>query len=273
MTDPVLWIDPLHDLSVRFAAASWGKDLPETWGIISRAIQSEDLRNPVPVTEFLAFTQSLTPAPLPEAAPKVEEVEPTSGPEGLLLEDYKKNKTDLAVRELKRTRISRISIAGIATIALLCICLLSYGWIKDIILFPLLYASAPPPPTATNTPLLLRPNPTQPKKTPTPNTSIRLAFPECFHWSEITPAMQGEQVCVFGIITSFYPTTETSMRINFTEKPNSFFVYDLKFIYPDLEPGWCILIEGKVELTKNIPFISITQGLQGGFPPNPSDCQ
>lgn len=88
MTDPILWIDPLHDLSVRYAAELWGKDLPETWGILSRAIKAEDLSNPVPVHEFIAFTKSRLPAP-PPPAPVPAETQPTGGLHGLWLTQYK----------------------------------------------------------------------------------------------------------------------------------------------------------------------------------------
>lgn len=74
--EPVLWIDPLHDLSVRYAAQCWGKDLPETWGIISRAIKSEDLSNPVPVPEFLLYV-----SPPPSDALHLGEVPKAEGGE------------------------------------------------------------------------------------------------------------------------------------------------------------------------------------------------
>ncbi len=248
MNDPLLWIDPLHDLSVRYAAQSWGKDLPETWGIISRAIQSEDLSNPVPAHEFTRYVQTIAkPVTIPTPAPVME---------------IPKTKTKKSIKNILTTVVSIIAFCFFF--------LLAYGWIKDTILFPIMYAAAP---TSTNTPFPLRSSTNTPVKTPTPNTSISLAFPECFHWSEVVASMKGQDICVFGVVNSFYPTNETSTRINFSDEPNTFFVFDVKYIYPDVEPGWCILINGKVELSQNTPFIKITEGMYAGVPPKPSDCE
>lgn len=106
--EPVLWIDPLHDLSVRYAAQCWGKDLPETWGIISRAIKAEDLSNPVPVPEFLLYVSPppMDARPLWEV-PKAEGGAPTGGLSGLWLEVYKDYFTTSETERLKNTSTKR----------------------------------------------------------------------------------------------------------------------------------------------------------------------
>jgi hypothetical protein len=128
------------------------------------------------------------------------------------------------------------------------------------------------------TPPTRQPSPTvtpriTPRVVPTENTSIRLAFPECFHWSQVNVSMEGRKVCVYGIVHSLYATDEAWTRIRFTDKPNSFFMYDPNFIYPNIRPGWCVLVSGMVEQIQNIPYIKITEGMDAGIPPKPSDCQ
>lgn len=72
---PTVWIDILSDPAVRLAARAWGKDLPETWGILSRAIKAEDISQYMPLTQFDVYLNpeySLPPIPpssIPTPAP------------------------------------------------------------------------------------------------------------------------------------------------------------------------------------------------------------
>lgn len=90
-------------------------------------------------------------------------------------------------------------------------------------------------------------------KTPTPQSS------NCIHWTEITSSMNGQRICVFGDVYSIYNTQETATRINFSSERNNFFLYDIKYVYPDLGKGDCVVAEEILQLYNNkIPFMEIS---------------
>lgn len=90
-------------------------------------------------------------------------------------------------------------------------------------------------------------------KTPTVQAS------NCLHWSQITPSMAGRKICVYGSVDSIYSTNETSTRIKFTSQPNTFFLYDVNFVYPDLNEGDCVSAEEILQLYDNkIPYMAVS---------------
>lgn len=62
---PTDWIDILSDPAVRLAAFAWKKDLPETWGILSRAIKNEDFSEYAPLYQFVDYICLIAKAPPP----------------------------------------------------------------------------------------------------------------------------------------------------------------------------------------------------------------
>jgi|YelNatPaOPRAMG01_1025707.scaffolds.fasta_scaffold75292_1 hypothetical protein len=106
-----------------------------------------------------------------------------------------------------------------------------------------------PPPTSTPLPTHV---PTK-IKTPTAQAS------NCIHWSQISTSMEGRKICIYGKVESIYKTNETSTRIKFTSQPNSFFLYNVNFIYPDLKVGDCVLADEVLQLYDNkIPYMEIS---------------
>lgn len=73
---PTVWIDILSDPAVRLAARAWHKDLPETWGILSRAIKAEQLSQYMPLTQFDEYIALFTPKP----ARTTDEISPPTKP-------------------------------------------------------------------------------------------------------------------------------------------------------------------------------------------------
>jgi hypothetical protein len=55
----------------------------------------------------------------------------------------------------------------------------------------------------------------------------------CLDWNQITPAMEGQRICVHGIAAQVYPvagnTGNPIMRINFSQSPYTFFL-----LWPDI---------------------------------------
>lgn len=122
--DPVLWIDPLHDLSVEFAAKSWGIGKAETWGILSRAIKNEELSSPIPAQEFTEYIQHLAPVFLainnpPLNAEHLGEV-PAKQAEGVLNE----------LHQSAQTPPTSATSSWIAMAILLLLILAYIGWIN-----------------------------------------------------------------------------------------------------------------------------------------------
>jgi hypothetical protein len=127
---------------------------------------------------------------------------------------------------------------GSFLLALIVIAIL-YGMFRNSI--PTLFAAtATPTQRPTRTPL-------PPKEVSTKET--------CHRWDEITPFMDGKDICVYGTVQAIYPTDETWTRIRFTNQPNSFFMFSQLFIFPDLKAGDCIKANGKVQLYESIPYI------------------
>jgi len=90
-------------------------------------------------------------------------------------------------------------------------------------------------------------------KTPTPTE------PPCIRWDKISLSMAGRKVCVYGIVYNIYSTNETATRINFTSQGNSFFIYDINHVYPDIKAGDCVVAEEVVQLyNKKIPYMSVS---------------
>lgn len=235
MTDqPVLWIDPLHDLSVRYAAASWGKDLPETWGILSRAIKAEDLSNPIPAHEFINYVNPptiQTPSPAP-----------TGGLEELRYNLYKEA-IDISLEKEKDTpppTKKTVTLAAAIGWAFFCFfLLLAYGWVKDMYM-----------PTYIQQPTLLPSPKINPTKTAQPTDS-------CLLWSQVTAQMEGRTVCVYGTVTSHTEDyTNELTRFYFGTIDQFFLVSNYKWDKPFEDE--CVTTTGEILLnTYQVPYIKI----------------
>jgi len=91
-------------------------------------------------------------------------------------------------------------------------------------------------------------------KTPTVQES------NCIHWSQITSSMAGRKICIYGIVDSIYNTNESSTRMKFSSQPNTFFLYDVNYVYPDLKEGDCVSAEEVLQLYDNkIPYMEISE--------------
>jgi len=135
--------------------------------------------------------------------------------------------------------------------------LLLYGFIHDTMLLPAMYAPTP------------RPTP-RPTITHNVQTSIMLtgyAPSTCTHWSEISARMNGQTVCVYGTIYQITTSRETFTRIEFTDQPNTFFLYSVDWYFYDKDTGKniaagdCLSFTGKVATITGVPYISMGHDL------------
>lgn len=96
--------------------------------------------------------------------------------------------------------------------------------------------------------------------TPQSTPVVSMANIHCIHWSEVEKSMLGEEICVYGRAYDIYSTGQASTRIKFSSKPNTFFIYNANYIYPDLEEGDCVVAEEVLQLFQNkIPFMEINE--------------
>jgi hypothetical protein len=59
----------------------------------------------------------------------------------------------------------------------------------------------------------------------------------CYAWSQITPDMAGEIICVEGTVAQVYSQEGASSRINFTTMPNTFFLVSAENVFYIWENG------------------------------------
>lgn len=144
--------------------------------------------------------------------------------------------------------------------------LLLYGFVKDAgpyFLFSILSAFDPTPtsqPRPRSTPTFDSYNLTQAARFSQPSQPTQS---DCLPWSAITTQMNGQTLCVFGVVYQITSSRETYTRIEFTDERNTFFLYSVNYYFTDettgkeLQVGDCISVTGKVGVISNVPYIDI----------------
>jgi hypothetical protein len=111
------------------------------------------------------------------------------------------------------------------------------------------------------------------------------ALPSCYRWDQITTSMKGQKICVRGMIYNFIQTRKVGTRYEFTDKPNSFFVYSALWeIYntntgKTLGPGTCLEVTDIVRVQSGVPYMDLDQSISGNVftdlkvYPDASACQ
>lgn len=98
-----------------------------------------------------------------------------------------------------------------------------------------------------------------PSRTPTEINSPIVPVSNCIHWSNVDSYPVGQRLCVYGIIDEISSSNQVSTRIDFTAEPNTFFIYDANYVYPDLKEGDCVVADERLQLFDNrIPFMSVS---------------
>jgi hypothetical protein len=85
----------------------------------------------------------------------------------------------------------------------------------------------------------------------------------CLLWSEITKAMEGQEVCAYGIIKRrFRVDSEIPYMAIFSEEEGTFAIVDRLTFYSEFRPGDCIQAVGEIELMRGArPFIDAGKAL------------
>jgi hypothetical protein len=102
-----------------------------------------------------------------------------------------------------------------------------------------------------------------PATTPVPpHASIPTATDNsCLRWDEVDESMVGEEVCVFGNIRSIASSDEKATRIDFSDKPNTFFLLGSQLSFTDLRQGDCIVVQDTVLNLGSVPYMNIGDSL------------
>ncbi len=104
----------------------------------------------------------------------------------------------------------------------------------------------------------------------------------CLRWDQITVNMIGKTVCVRGIVKNLIQ--ENLTRMEFSDKPNTFFLYSIYEIYDPttgktLGSGTCVRVTDIIRVQDGVPYMNMDDLIEGneyknmGFSHNPSDCQ
>lgn len=127
-----------------------------------------------------------------------------------------------------------------------------------------------PNPTLTPTYIVRHAPTSTPRPFPTSNP--------CLRWDQITVGMKGKTLCVRGIVLNLNQSNEASTRYEFSNKPNTFFLYSKYYEIYDpatgktLGPGTCMEVTGLIQVISSVPYMDITN-IKGAFSFDPSDCQ
>lgn len=85
----------------------------------------------------------------------------------------------------------------------------------------------------------------------------------CLLWSQVTPQMAGQTLCVYGTIYQITSSRETYSRYEFSPKRNTFFMYNISgYFYhtdtgKDVVAGECISDTEVLKLIDGVPYIDV----------------
>jgi hypothetical protein len=86
---------------------------------------------------------------------------------------------------------------------------------------------------------------------------------DCVLWSDISPAMVGQEVCAYGTIKRrFRVDAEIPYMAIFSEEEGTFAIVDRLTFYTQFRPGDCIQAFGEIEIMRGVrPFIDAANNL------------
>jgi hypothetical protein len=80
----------------------------------------------------------------------------------------------------------------------------------------------------------------------------------CLSWDEVTGEMQGEIICVEGVVKRWFSIPDMPFVAIFTEDVGTFAIVDRLGTHPEIRPGSCLRATGPVEVMRGPrPFIDI----------------
>jgi hypothetical protein len=91
---------------------------------------------------------------------------------------------------------------------------------------------------------------------PEPTTTPEPDELGCVRWDEISLDSEGETLCAYGVIKRWFQSGEIPYVAIFTEEMGTFEIIDYSRTYPEFKSGTCVMVEGEVEIMRNVrPYI------------------
>lgn len=93
--------------------------------------------------------------------------------------------------------------------------------------------------------------------------------PDCYRWDQVTIQMKDKTVCVRGIVTRLVQYGNVGARYQFSDKPNTFFLYGTNYVVIDpvsgktIGPGVCLQAIGVIRVQSSIPYINLDELKEG----------
>ncbi|MGB2895159.1 MAG: hypothetical protein WBB65_03210 [Anaerolineales bacterium] len=98
----------------------------------------------------------------------------------------------------------------------------------------------------------------RPEGSPSPEPTITPEPEEsgCMRWDKISLDSEGETLCVYGVIKRWFQVGEIPYVAIFSEEMGTFEIIDYTRTYPEFKSGTCVMVEGEIEIMRNVrPFI------------------
>ncbi|NOT05773.1 MAG: hypothetical protein HOP27_14355 [Anaerolineales bacterium] len=93
------------------------------------------------------------------------------------------------------------------------------------------------------------------------NQTPTVSAPDCINWTEVTTAMIGQEVCVYGIVYKSKSVGESTRQILFSDDQKAFFLAGGTYMY-FVGSGDCVVAQGQVLSSFiGVPYIDIDEAL------------
>jgi hypothetical protein len=98
--------------------------------------------------------------------------------------------------------------------------------------------------------------PSQGTPSPEPTNTPEPEELGCTRWDEIMLDSEGGTLCVYGVIKRWFQSGAIPYVAIFSEEMGTFEIIDHTRKYPEFKPGTCVMVEGEIEIMRNVrPFI------------------
>ena len=97
-----------------------------------------------------------------------------------------------------------------------------------------------------------------PEGSPSPEpTTTPLPEIACMRWDELSLNSEGEILCVYGVIKRWFQSGAIPYVAIFSEEMGTFEIIDHTRTYPGFKSGTCVMVEGEIEIMRNVrPYIN-----------------
>jgi hypothetical protein len=85
----------------------------------------------------------------------------------------------------------------------------------------------------------------------------------CVLWDQVTLEDADQELCVYGEVKRWFSVTEIPFVAIFSEYPGSFALVDHTRDHPEIRPGMCLKVQGKIEIMRHTrPYIEVGDSIE-----------